>query len=57
MQRFLLAGVVAFVPLFRASLLVTAGHAQDTVKIGLIMPYPGQFADPTIQRDDGISFI
>ena len=30
------------------------GHAQDTIKIGIIMPYSGQFADPTIQGDDGI---
>ena len=48
MKRFLLAGVVAFVPsLFVQGLLATAGHAQDTVKIGVVMPYSGQFADPT----------
>ncbi len=28
-----------------AALAVSAAHAQDTVKIGLIMPYSGQFAD------------
>ena len=27
---------------------------QDTVKIGVIMPYSGQFADPSTQSDDGI---
>ena len=50
MKRFLLAGVGAFVP----SLLPAAGHAQDTVKIGVIMPYSGQFADPATQMDNGI---
>ena len=55
MKRFLLAGVVAFVPsLFVQGLLATAGHAQDTVKIGVVMPYSGQFADPTTQGDNGI---
>ncbi len=50
MKRLLFAGVVAFVP----GLLATAGHAQDTVKIGIIMPYSGQFADAATQMDDGI---
>jgi branched-chain amino acid transport system substrate-binding protein len=31
-----------------------AAHAQDTVKIGLIMPYSGQFADTATQMDNGI---
>ena len=49
MKRFLLAAVVAFVPsLFVQGLLAPPGHAQDTIKIGIIMPYSGQFADPTI---------
>jgi branched-chain amino acid transport system substrate-binding protein len=50
MQRLLLAGIVAFVP----SLFAAEGHAQDTVKIGVIMPFSGQFADPATQSDDGI---
>jgi branched-chain amino acid transport system substrate-binding protein len=54
MKRLLLAGLLAFVP----SLLVTAGHAQgtvkDAVKIGLIFAYSGQFADPSTQMDNGI---
>jgi branched-chain amino acid transport system substrate-binding protein len=29
-------------------------HAQDTVKIGLIMPYSGQFADTAVQLDNAI---
>ncbi len=48
MKRLLCAGA------FAASLLAPAAHAQDTVKIGLIMPFSGQFADPTVQVDDGI---
>jgi branched-chain amino acid transport system substrate-binding protein len=54
MKRLLLAVLVASAP----TVLATAGHAQDaaqdTVKIGVIMPYSGQFADPATQSDDGI---
>ena len=32
----------------------TAAHAQGTVKIGLILPYSGQFADTATQMDNGI---
>ena len=31
-----------------------AANAQETVKIGLIMPYSGQFADTATQMDNGI---
>jgi branched-chain amino acid transport system substrate-binding protein len=50
MKRVLLAalGLVA------ASLLPASSHAQGTVKIGLILPYSGQFADTATQIDDGI---
>ncbi len=48
MRRALLVGALA------AALWATASHAQDTVKIGVIMPYSGQFADPGIQSDNGI---
>src|ERR1043166_2030580 len=36
--------------------LVAAGsaHAQNTVKIGVILPYSGQFADTATQIDNGI---
>jgi branched-chain amino acid transport system substrate-binding protein len=37
-----------------ASALATAGHAQGTVKIGVINPYSGQFADTATQMDNGI---
>jgi branched-chain amino acid transport system substrate-binding protein len=33
---------------------VTAAHAQGTVKIGLILPYSGQFADTATQMDNAI---
>ena len=34
---------------------VTA-HAQQTIKIGLICPYSGQFADAAAQLDNGLMF-
>src|ERR1700687_5492612 len=51
MQRLLsgLAGC-ALTLLFDAA----AADAQETVKIGLIMPYSGQFADTATQMDNGI---
>ncbi len=36
------------------SFAVTSAHAQGTVKIGLILPYSGQFADIATQMDNGI---
>ena len=55
MKRLLLGGVLVFVPsLLVPSLLAGGLHAQDTVKIGIVMPYSGQFADPTTQGDDGV---
>ena len=33
---------------------VAPAHAEPTVKIGLIMPYSGQFADPAAQMDNAI---
>jgi branched-chain amino acid transport system substrate-binding protein len=50
MKRLLLAGVIALAVSFSA----TAGHAQDTVKIGLIISYSGQFADTAAQMDNAI---
>jgi len=37
-----------------AALAATAAFAQGTVKIGVIMPYSGQFADLATQMDNGI---
>ena len=50
MKRLLLAGAAAIA----ASLLSIAGHAEDTLKIGLILPYSGQFADTGVQIQNGI---
>src|SRR6187397_1168469 len=46
MRRALIAGLLA--------LLVSPAAAQQTVKIGLIMPYSGQFADTATQMDNAI---
>ncbi len=55
MKRLLLAGIGLFAAsLFATSLLPAAGHAEGTIKIGLILPYSGQFADTATQIDDGI---
>jgi branched-chain amino acid transport system substrate-binding protein len=40
--------------LLAALLGVSAANAQGTVKIGLILPYSGQFADTATQIDNGI---
>ncbi|HVV63176.1 MAG TPA: ABC transporter substrate-binding protein [Pseudolabrys sp.] len=37
-----------------ASLAAVSAHAQGTVKIGLILPYSGQFADAAAQEDNAI---
>lgn len=50
MQRLWLAGLIAIM----ASLLPAAGRAEDPVKIGIIMAYSGQFADPSAQGDNGL---
>jgi branched-chain amino acid transport system substrate-binding protein len=40
---------------FAATLLVVgAANAQDSVKVGVVMSYSGQFADPGSQIDNGI---
>jgi branched-chain amino acid transport system substrate-binding protein len=50
MPRILAAFLAAFSVIFGLS----AAQAQDTVKIGVILPFSGQFADPGIQLDRGI---
>ena len=41
--------------LFAATLLAgTTAHAQDTIKIAVIMSYSGQFADTGTQINNGI---
>ena len=53
MRRLLLAGAVMLV----ASLMPVTGQAQGTIKIGLILPYSGQFADAATQQDDAIKLF
>ncbi|HMK70295.1 MAG TPA: ABC transporter substrate-binding protein [Xanthobacteraceae bacterium] len=50
MKRFALASAA----LLAACLLPAVGHAADTIKIGVVMPYSGQFADLAKQMDNGI---
>jgi branched-chain amino acid transport system substrate-binding protein len=50
MKRAWLAALIAIAP----SLLPAAGSAEDAVKIGVVMPYSGQFADPSAQSDNGL---
>ena len=39
---------------FAAIVVAGSAHAQNTVKIGVILPYSGQFADTATQIDNGI---
>ena len=50
MKRHVFAGAA----LLAASLMPATGQAQGTVKIGVILPYSGQFADTAKQVDEGI---
>ena len=46
--------LVGYAGFAAAILAVSPADAQQTVKIGLILPYSGQFADPGAQADNGI---
>ena len=50
MKRVWLAALITVGP----SLLPAAGYAEEAVKIGIIMPYSGQFADPAAQSENGL---
>jgi branched-chain amino acid transport system substrate-binding protein len=50
-MRRLLLGVAVLVAGLPAA---AAADAQETIKIGVILAYSGQFADPTVQIDNGI---
>src|SRR5690349_11144601 len=50
MKRSLFAGAA----LFAAAMMPAGANAQDTVKIGVISAYSGQFADTAAQIDNGI---
>jgi branched-chain amino acid transport system substrate-binding protein len=55
MQRLLCGFAGCAVALLFAALFgVRTADAQDNVKIGVIMPYSGQFADTATQMDNGI---
>ncbi len=49
-MRRMLVGIAVVAALIAAS----SAWAQDTIKIGLIMPYSGQFADTATQMDNAI---
>src|SRR5713101_1952396 len=46
--------LIGLASLAAALLAAPVVNAQQTVKIGLIMPYSGQFADPATQMDNAI---
>ena len=46
--------LVGFASIAAAILVVTSAQAQQTIKIGVILAYSGQFADPSAQMDNGI---
>src|SRR5258706_5356256 len=54
-MRKTLIGLVALLVPFAADVSATSpASAQQTIRIGLILPYSGQFADPGAQADNGI---
>jgi branched-chain amino acid transport system substrate-binding protein len=53
MQKAMLCSAAAAAALF----CLTPAHAQGTIKIGLIEPYTGQFADAATQQDDAIKLF
>jgi branched-chain amino acid transport system substrate-binding protein len=46
--------LVGFAHIAAAVLAVTSAQAQQTIKVGVILAYSGQFADPSAQMDNGI---
>src|SRR5260221_2293696 len=46
--------LVGFATIAAGVLAVTSAHAQQAIKIGVILAYSGQFADPSAQMDNGI---
>lgn len=47
----------SFLVIAAALLAASSAHAQQTVKIGLIEPYSGQFADAATQQDNAIKLF
>src|SRR4051812_17450127 len=50
----LLGRLLSFASFAAVILAVSPADAQQTIKIGVILPYSGQFADPGAQIDNGI---
>jgi branched-chain amino acid transport system substrate-binding protein len=46
--------LIALAAVSAAVLAATAANAQQTIKVGVILAYSGQFADPSAQMDNGI---
>src|SRR5262245_66556606 len=46
--------LVGFAGVAVAVLAAPSANAQQTIKIGVILAYSGQFADPSAQMDNGI---
>jgi branched-chain amino acid transport system substrate-binding protein len=46
--------LLGFVGLAAAAFSVSSASAQQTIKVGVILPFSGQFADPGAQADSGI---
>jgi branched-chain amino acid transport system substrate-binding protein len=53
-RSFMRKSMVGFAGAIALFAVTSATHAQDTVKIGLIMCYSGQFADTATQMDNAI---
>src|SRR5258705_745435 len=54
-MRKTLIGLVALLAPFAVDISATSpASAQQTIRIGVILPYSGQFADPGAQADNGI---
>jgi branched-chain amino acid transport system substrate-binding protein len=47
----------SFLVIAAALLAASSAHAQQTIKIGLIEPYSGQFADAATQQDNAIKLF
>src|SRR5262245_30535369 len=54
-MRRMLAGITSSLgSLAVAAIAATTAQAQDTVKVGLVSAYTGQFADTALQIDQGV---
>lgn len=49
--------IIGICSLFLLFVALPGAHAQDTIKIGVILPFSGQFAHPGTQLDNGIKLF